>query len=191
MEASVVRGIQIEKEGALSSAEDDAQDLVLRLAAREIDRAYRLAGLILGSELEAEDATQDAVIRAWRSARSLRDPEKFNAWFDRIVVNTCIDRSRRRRRLQQIHIDEVSASVPSADPFVSLVLRDEVLSAMRYLDVDERAIVVLHYWADLTLDGVAMRLGRPVGTVKSKLNRALGKLRQELPTRGHGVEVEK
>jgi DNA-directed RNA polymerase specialized sigma24 family protein len=63
----------------------------------EIDRAYRLAGFILGDAREAEDATQDALARAWRQGSSLRHRDSAQAWFDRILVNVCRDRLRQRR----------------------------------------------------------------------------------------------
>jgi len=79
-------------EGALANRGGAvAAERVLRLASGELDRAYRLAGLILADQHEAQDATQDALLRAWRSAASLRDPAGFQAWFDRILVNVCRD----------------------------------------------------------------------------------------------------
>ena len=78
---------------------DDAHARFLQLARRDLDRAYRLAGLILGDALEAEDAVQDALLRAWRSAGTVRDLEGFQAWFDQILVNGCRDRLRRRRTI--------------------------------------------------------------------------------------------
>ena len=66
-------------EGSLANR-DGAAERVLRLASGELDRAYRLAGLILADQHEAQDATQDALLRAWRSAASLRDPAGFQAW---------------------------------------------------------------------------------------------------------------
>ncbi len=81
------------REGELGTASaGDAGERFLRLANGELDRAYRLAGLLLGDEHEAQDATQDALVRAWQSVGSLRDPAGFQAWFDRILVNVCRDR---------------------------------------------------------------------------------------------------
>src|SRR5262245_43202935 len=64
----------------------------------ELDGAYRLAGVILGDRWLAEDATHDAVLQAWLRFGSLRDPERFPAWFGRILVNVCRDRIRERGR---------------------------------------------------------------------------------------------
>ena len=145
----------------------------LRLAGSELDRVYRLAGFLLGDAHEAEDATQEALIRAWRSIGSLRDPGGFLPWFDRIVVNLCRDRLRRRRRIRFIPLDGTADLVQVADPFGAILDRDEVLGRLNMLGADERIVVVLHYWADLTLVAVAERLGWPIGTVKSRLHRAL------------------
>ena len=157
-----------------------AADRFLRLANGELDRAYRLAGLLLGDQHEAEDATQDALLRAWRSAASLRDPTGFQAWFDRILVNVCRDRLRRRGRVRLITIDDALSASADRDPFRTIFDRDEVLRAMGSLDDDHRIVIVLHYWADLTLEGVADRVGWPVGTVKSRLHRGLMTMRTRL-----------
>lgn len=65
---------------------------------RSLDRSYRLAATILGNQQEGEDATHDAALRAWTAVPSLRDPAKFDAWFQRILVNVCRNRLRARRR---------------------------------------------------------------------------------------------
>jgi RNA polymerase sigma-70 factor (ECF subfamily) len=155
----------------------------MRLADGELDRAYRLAGLILGDRVEAQDATQDALLRAWRSAASLRDPAGFQAWFDRILINVCRDYLKRRGKIRLVVMDDALART-DRDPFRSVLDRDEALRAMASLDDDHRIVIVLHYWADLTLEGVADRLGWPVGTVKSRLNRALVTLRGRMGTAG-------
>ena len=168
-------------EGALSNGgEADIAQTFLRLAGGELDRAYRLAGLILGDRHEAEDATQDALLRAWRAVPTLRDPDGFRAWFDRILVNVCCDRLRRRGRVRLLAIDGDLATRAAGDPFKAILDRDEVIRAMASLDEDLRIVIVLHYWADLTLEGVAERVGWPIGTVKSRLHRALSTMRSRL-----------
>jgi len=161
-------------------------ELILRLADEELDRAYRLAGLILGNQFEAEDATQDALLRAWRSADSLRDAERFQAWFDRILVNVCRDRLHRRAGVRVVQVDDAASLAATPDPFRAVLDRDEVMRAMASLDDDLRIVVLLHYWADLTLEAVAERVGWPVGTVKSRLNRALALVRSEFRASSDG-----
>ena len=175
------------REGELgTAAAGTAGDRFLRLANGELDRAYRLAGLLLGDQHEAEDATQDALVRAWQSIGSLRDPAGFQAWFDRILVNICRDRLRRRRRVSFVSIEpELDDAGPRAqpargDPFQAVLDRDQAVRAMAGLNPDERIVLILHYWADLTLDAVAERLGWPVGTVKSRLHHGLNEIRRYL-----------
>lgn len=146
----------------------------------EIDRAYRLAGFILADAREAEDATQDALARAWRKRSSLRGLDSAQAWFDRILVNVCRDRLRQRRpHVRWAEMDEGLPS-PAADPFAILLARDTVLRAITGLPVDQRIALVLRYWADLPVDAIADRLGIPAGTVKSRLHYAMRALRAAL-----------
>ena len=150
------------------------------LASPGLDRAYRLAGLLLGSAGEGEEVVQEALAAAWRSFGSLRDVDRFGAWFDRILVNGCRDRLRRRKIVKFVPI-EGAQEAAVADPFSAVLERDAVLRHLAVLDPDELAIVLLHYWADLRLEDVAVRLDIPVGTVKSRLHRGLDRMRAQLP----------
>jgi len=167
-------------EGPLTTTtEDEAAELFLRMGRRELDRAYRLAGLLLADRTEAEDAVQDALVRAWHRRATLRDVAGFSAWFDRILVNDCRDRLRRRRKVRFLELD--AAREPEIrDPFRELLDRDEATRALGLLEPDQRVVVILHYWGDLTLAAVAERTGWPIGTVKSRLHTALRKLEAEL-----------
>ncbi len=147
----------------------------------QLDRAYRLAGLILGNASEAEDVVGDAIERAWARRAQLHDPERLQAWLDRIVVNACRDRMRRRGRVRTIQLEAATDPLGQPDAFAALFSRDELLRLVDSLPDDERAVIVLHYWADLTLEAVADRLGWRTGTVKSRLHRALEQLRASMP----------
>jgi len=141
-----------------------------------LDRIYRLAGLLLGNGAEAEDAVQDALAAAWQRFDDLRDAARFGPWLDRIVVNGCRDRLRRRGTVRFIPLAD-GIDPPDRDPFAAFLERDALLRAVDRLDGDERVVVVLRFWADLPLGGIAERLELPLGTVKSRLHRALGRLR--------------
>ena len=147
------------------------------LAAGELDRAYRLAGLLMGNAADAEDATQEALLRAWSSLGSLRDPAGFQAWFDRILVNVCRDRMRRRNRIQFIDLEGSEDRGSAGDPFAAFIERDAILQAMAGMREECRQVVVLHYWADLPLAEIGARLGLPLGTVKSRLSEGREHLR--------------
>jgi RNA polymerase sigma-70 factor (ECF subfamily) len=138
-----------------------------------------LAGVLLADGHEAEDAVQDALIVAWQAFDTLREADRFGSWFDRILVNGCRDRLRRRNvvRFIPIHGEPEPAG---RDPFMSFIERDALLAGLGGLTADERIVVVLRFWADLPLEGIAERLRWPIGTVKSRLHRALGRLRADL-----------
>lgn len=144
-----------------------------------LDAAYRYATLILGNGTDAEDATHDAALTAWRRFGDLRDPERFDAWFGRILVNACRDRMRSRRRtLTEIEVDERPDTHP--DPADAIARRDQLAGAMRALSIEHREVVVLRFYTDLTVDQIAARTGAGAGTVKSRLHYALRHLRDAL-----------
>ena len=151
---------------------------------RVLDNAYRYATLILGDRADAEDATHDAALTAWRHLGELRDPAKFEAWFGRIVVNACRDRLRaRRRRPIQVELDPELSSPDAND---GLARRDTLALAIRSLSADHREVVVLRFYADLTVDQVAARTGVGAGTVKSRLHYALRILRAAVDAEDEG-----
>lgn len=171
-----------------SPAQSTRKDRFLAGAGPSLDRAYRLAGLFLGNAHEAEDAVQDALVIAWQSFDRLRDSDRFAAWFDRILVNGCRDRLRRRGTVRFIAIDP-SIDPAASDPFRGLIERDALLNGLDRLSPDERIVIVLRFWADLPLEDIADRLGWPLGSVKSRLHRALGRMRAGLAaddTEGRG-----
>ncbi len=146
-----------------------------QLADRHLASSYRLAALLLGSEIDARDATHDAAVIAWERFAGLRDHERFEAWFQRILVNVCRDRLRRRRRVRVLPMDDVSEpAVP--DGIAGLAERDALRRAVLALSPDHRTVVVLRYFADLSIEEVAERTGEPLGTVKSRLHYALDAL---------------
>lgn len=163
----------------LSGTRTEAERQILIATRAGIDRRFRLAGLLLGNANDAEDATQEAMLRAWRSAASLRDPARVDAWLDGILVNICRDRLRRRTVVRFVALADGSIG-SNHDEFQAVLDRDEVVRAMRGLDADQRIVVALHYWGGVTLEGIADRLGWPVGTVKSRLHHALRRMRAAL-----------
>lgn len=144
-----------------------------RLIDRELATAYRTAAVLLGDWGEAEDATQDALEKAWRQWGRLRDEERAGAWFGRILVNVCRDRLRARSRATVREIPDV----PMPDPTGRADEREAILSALGTLGPDQRVVVVLRFYLDLSIDAIAERTGSPSGTVKSRLHHALAELR--------------
>jgi RNA polymerase sigma-70 factor, ECF subfamily len=139
-----------------------------------LDAAARL--IVRDPEL-ARDAVQDGFIRAWRDLPGLRDPDRFDAWLRRLIVHSCLDLlRRRRRRAQEVELKSIHSPIAS-DPSGALADREEVDLALRRLDPSHRAVVAMHYLLGMPLTDVAASLGIPIGTAKSRLHYALGALR--------------
>lgn len=149
-----------------------------RLADEHLDRAYRVARAILREPAEAEDATHDAFVQAWRKWYTLRDPASFEQWFDRILVNTCRDRLRASSR----RATDISAEVAVAtgDHAGRADDRAALGRAIAALSPDHQVVVALRYYVDLTVDDIAARLGIPAGTVASRLHYALKRLHEAI-----------
>jgi RNA polymerase sigma-70 factor (ECF subfamily) len=168
----------VEREVVVTAREDtgsrpevERADAFARLADRHLAASYRLAALLLGSEVEAQDAIQDAAVIGWERFADLRDPERFAGWFQRIVVNRCRDRLRQRRRIRVLSMDD-ALGVETPDGMSRLAERDALRSVIDRLSPDQRTVLVLRYFADLTLEEIADRTGEPLGTVKSRLHYA-------------------
>jgi RNA polymerase sigma factor (sigma-70 family) len=157
-----------------------------KLADRHLDASYRLAQVILGQRAEAEDATHDAFVSAWRNWATLRDPELFEHWFDRILVNTCRNRLRHGARRQTEDLT-TEGDFLAPDAYGPTDDRGLLQPAMARLAPDQRVVVALRFYRDLSIEQIADRLGVRPGTVKSRLHRALRGLRSSLdqadPTR--------
>ena len=131
-------------------------------------RAWRLASTLAESRAAAEDIAQEAFERAFRSLGSFDGRSSFATWLHRIVVNTALNARRRERRLVVVP--------PAEPPSPDAALRD----AVRELPDGRRMVVVLRYWLDLSPTEIAELLEVPVGTVNSRLARALAQLREQM-----------
>jgi RNA polymerase sigma-70 factor (ECF subfamily) len=143
------------------------------------NRLYAMACLILRDSDRAEDATQEAIVRAWRELPRLRDPLRFDAWLRRLTVNACFDEARRVRRRAEIslvHIGDRS----TADTSGAFAEHDRVDRAFRRLPFDQRTVLVLQHHFDQSHTEIAETLGIPVGTVKSRIRYGAAALRASL-----------
>jgi RNA polymerase sigma-70 factor (ECF subfamily) len=141
------------------------------LIARRIDRMYTTAALILRDRALGEDATQEALVRAWRSLPGLRDPERFDAWLGRLLVHACIDLARSVRK-QRTEVELPDGIPDPSDPQGALADRDAVERAFVRLSHSHRAAFVLRHYLGHSVAEVAQALGIPLGTAKSRLHYA-------------------
>lgn len=167
----------------------DARALAFRqLADQHLDASYRLAYVILHDPHEAQDATHDAFVTAWRKWSTLRDPAAFERWFDRILVNTCRHRLRDRSRHRTSDLSPEMAITPDTQAHAEA--RDLVADAMAALGPNDRIVLALRYARDLTVEQIADRLGIHAGTVKSRLHYALRRM-QVVVAENEKPEVER
>ncbi|HEY7451800.1 MAG TPA: RNA polymerase sigma factor, partial [Candidatus Limnocylindria bacterium] len=134
---------------------------------------------ILRDYHRAEDATQQTLVQIWRKLPKLADPDKFEGWSYRILVNTCYAEARKSRR----HPDDLrllDTDRASADSALSVADRDMLERAFERLSPEQRAVLVLQYYLDLGHPQIAEILGVPLGTVKSRSSAARQALRAAL-----------
>jgi RNA polymerase sigma-70 factor (ECF subfamily) len=143
-----------------------------------LDPAYRLAAVMLNDRSTAEDAVQEASIKAWRKLGQLRgDPGSLRSWFLSIVANEC-RMVRRQRWWWVVKVAEVRPLDKQAGQFDETA--SDLKSALLRLTPDERLPLVLHFYLDLPIEEVARTLGLSPAAAKSRIYRAARKLRSDL-----------
>ena len=155
-------------------------DAFAALAGTTIGRLDAAARLILRDPDQAKDAVQETLVRAWRDLPTLRSPDRFDAWLHRLLVRACIDEARRLRR-HRFDVDLAPIDHPDRDDANAVMVdRDQLDRGFSRLEPEARALIVLHHYLDLPLPEVAIALGMPLGTAKSRLHRALQTMRAAL-----------
>jgi RNA polymerase sigma-70 factor, ECF subfamily len=165
-------------------------DAFTALAGARLPAMTRTATAILGDETEAHDAVQEALISIWRELPTLREPDRFEAWAGRILVNACRHALRRRirSRVREIRLSPEPADgpaftdprggAPNSGPADMAVVsaraesigNDDALNrAFERLDAEQRALLVMHHLEDRPVTEIAAIFGIPTGTVKSRL----------------------
>jgi RNA polymerase sigma-70 factor (ECF subfamily) len=153
-------------------ARDGDREAFSVLAGQAVDRLYRIARLILRDAELAEDATQDALVRAWRDLPALRDAERFDAWLYRLIVRSCADVGRHRRRWRA-EITVLHSEPAESDRSSELADRDQIERGLRRLTTAQRTILVMNFYLGLSPTEMADALDIPIGTAKSRLHYAI------------------
>jgi len=162
------------------------------LVATRLDRCYRLAWSILSNDADALDATQDALVAAWRQLPRLRDPAAFDGWLNRVVANAARMARRHRGRLREVQVRPIGMdgtgipeAPPTPDPQGHAAIErvhdaDVFARAFARLRPDDRAILVLHHADERPVAEIARTLGVPIGTAKWRLHAARRALERAL-----------
>ena len=149
------------------------------LTCASIDRLFAIARRILQDQDRAQDAVQTALLGAWRDLPSLRDPARFEQWLKRLLVHACYEEARRSRSFA-VNVRVLSVEPATDDSSGRLADRDQIEGAFRRLTVEQRAVIVLHFYVGLRLTEVSEVLAIPVGTARSRLHYSLRLMRGAL-----------
>jgi RNA polymerase sigma-70 factor, ECF subfamily len=156
----------------VEQAQRGDRDAFAILARSHGDRLMAIAQRILRDLGRAEDAVQQTLVIAWRELPGLRDPDRFDAWIQRLLVNASYAEARRSRdwnaNVRILPIDGPAGP----DETLSLEVHDRIERGFRRLAPDQRAILVFTHYLGLTPTEIAERLGIPVGTANSRLHYA-------------------
>ena len=156
------------------------EDAFATLVSASADGCYALAYRILRDPHRAQDAAQRAMLGAWRDLPTLRDPTRFDAWLHRLVVNACYAELRAERRwVARVRLAPAD-TLPEPDIARAVVARDELDEAFRRLSPDQRAVVVLHHYVGYPLTEIASMLQISEATARTRLHRAVQRLRNAL-----------
>jgi RNA polymerase sigma factor (sigma-70 family) len=167
----------------IERAQHGDRDAYARLATHVSHRLFAVALRVLRDHDAAGDVVQAALVEIWRDLPSLRDPDRFEAWSYRIVINAC--RSSRRRARRTIAATELMpAQLSVGDSQMHVAVRDELERAFARLTTDQRAVLVLLYYRDLSIAEIATSLGVKQGTIKSRLHAARRAMRAAIDADG-------
>lgn len=149
---------------------------------------YRLALRMCGSAAAAEDVAQEAFLSAWKNLPQFRGDSQFSTWLYRLTTHAAIDYLRREKRHEASDIDDVTVADETSSP-QETVERSETQTAVRdalaALSPEYREVILLRYMQELSYTEIGIALHLPSGTVKSRLNRAKGQLKEILRQSGN------
>ena len=140
-------------------------------------RFLQVAYRILRDRHRAEDATQQALVTMWQKLPRLREPDRFDSWSHRVLVNHCYKEAKRHRTEPSL---EAAREPVARDEYGRISDRDLLERAFAGLSVEQRAVVVLHHYLGMTVPEIAEVLDIPLGTATSRLGRGMERLRRTL-----------
>ncbi|TMB71130.1 MAG: sigma-70 family RNA polymerase sigma factor [Chloroflexi bacterium] len=187
MRSRLCERTSLEDDTLIASAQQGDAVAFEELVRRHQEAAFRAAFLVLRDSDEAEDAAQEGLVKAYRAIRSFRLGREFRPWLLRIVINQALTMHRSRRRGSAAAERFAVREHPLPHSIDEMVIDRErarlVWAALESLREQERVIVYLRYFLNLPERELAEYLGCAQGTVKSRLHRALSKLREVVQQR--------
>lgn len=187
MDPALTRGIERE---AITRCQQGDREAFRRVLDLHGDHLYRVALLITRDASLAEEAVQEALMAAWKKVRSFEAGTNLRAWLNRILIN-CIGMMQRRKRLPTTTVEDAfpvpDSSVGPEQSVLDAENADILRSALRTLSIEHRTVLVLRFFDELSLPEIAESTGWRMGTVKSRLHRAMAALRDAVATSEAGI----
>jgi len=179
------RGVKMEiNQLVLASKKGDMQSFIKLLRLKE-ELIYNIARAYTQNSQDAEDCISESTIRAFDKLKQLKSPEKFYTWYISILVNSCRKKYKTINReveyIPEQHDFLTEGNMQSAED------RILVEAILEHLKENEREIIVLRYLKDFSLEEIAEILALPVGTVKSRINRIMGKIKNKYGRYSHEI----
>lgn len=156
-------------------------------------KAYNIAYRIMNNEEDAEDMTQEALVKIYKSIKNFREESTFSTWLYRIVTNVCLDELRKRKKSETIPLEintegdkgtirfEIGADKETPEDLYELAeLRQMILNKINSLKDDYRTVIILRDMQGFSYEEISIILGCSLGTIKSRINRARKALKDKL-----------
>lgn len=175
--------VPADKDKVSNACKGDSNAFSDLIQERKVD-IYKFAYTYMKNSDDALDIVHEVVYKAFISVKKLKKPENFNAWLIRITVNCCVDhlkKSNKQACFEENYINPKDLEqLSDSQDNLNLISSIDLFNAIDKLKIEQRTVVILKYYQDLTLTQIADVLVCPLGTVKTRLNKALSILRMEL-----------
>ncbi len=169
----------------VSMAKRGSKEAFLELVELRLNVLYKIAYTYMRCSDDSSDIVQDSVLLAYKNIKKLKDHTKFNPWITSILVNRCREVLRRSKKVRYEEYTEktIAPDTPGIDGYTNLENSIDIMNSLQKLDEKYREVITLKYFGDYTLNEISGILDIPLGTVKSRLNFGLGKLRLDMEVR--------
>lgn len=139
------------------------------------ENLYKISFMYVKNESDALDCIHDSILKAIKSLKNLREPQYFNTWITRITINVCKDYIKKNSKITLVNIDDFENNLIIENTKSSF--DEDIEIALNKLSQKEREIIIMRYLEDKSLKDISININVPLGTVKSKINRTLKKLK--------------
>lgn len=174
---SIQKGVLIMvNELLFKKAVNGDKDSFIQLIEPIKNNLYRVAFVYLKNEDDAFDCIHDGIIKAIKSLHTLKEPQYFNTWIKKIIVNVCKDYIKKNGKVILVDINDYENNLISEDNKNNI--NDDIRNALNKLSEKERNLIIMRYLEDKSLNDIVSNTNLPLGTVKSRINRTLKKLRK-------------